>query len=99
MSDDKKPMSDLGQQLFDMMGGASLGAFSVTDHRGRPTASKPYRRRMDEMDQRSIYQARMDWEVGHMEAREAEQASNDSAYNAHEDNSTDHYDAYPEEGY
>jgi hypothetical protein len=100
MSDGKKPMSNLGQQLFDMMGGASLGAFSVTDHRGRPTASKPYRRRMDEaMDERSIAQARMDYEVGEMEAREFERMGNDSAYNAHEDNSTDHYDAYPEEGY
>jgi hypothetical protein len=96
MSDDKKPMSDLGQQLFDMMGGASLGAFSVTDHRGRPTASKPYRRRMDE---RSIAQALMDAEVGEMEAREFERMGNDSAYNAHEDNSTDHYDDYPKEGY
>lgn len=97
MSDNMKPMSQFGSQLFDMMADAHRAQYGdVRDHRERPIAQKPHLRHMDE---RSVAQARMDYEVGEMEAREFEQMGNDSAYNSEEDNSTDHYDAYPEEGY
>jgi hypothetical protein len=92
-----KDMSQYGSQLFNMMADAHRAQYGdVRNHRDQPVAQKPHLRHMDE---RSVAQARMDYEVGEMEAREAEQAGNDSAYNAYEDNSTDHYDAYPEEGY
>ena len=88
MSDNMKPMSDFGSQLFDMMADAHRAQYGdVRDHREKPVAQKPHLRHMDE---RSVAQARMDYEVGEMEARD---------YNAQEDNSPDHYDAYPEEGY
>lgn len=89
-----KDMSQYGSQLFNMMADAHRAQYGdVRNHRDQPVAQKPHRRYMDE---RSVAQARMDYEVGEMEAREAEQAGNDSAYNSYEDNSTDHYDDYPE---
>jgi hypothetical protein len=64
-----KDMSQFGSQLFNMMADAHRAQYGdVRDHREKPVARKPHLR---DMDERSVAQARMDHEVGEIEAKEA----------------------------